>query len=164
MEEESVDQRMEIFLNALEERPANFTDEELARLERIKKRRCCSAAPAIIAPIGAALNQPTNPQYRCLEISFDTRICVGERSRGKMESDRGELESSSAVTGLEVPGQQCLSSWEMQRTTVDDCPLVDGSSDLGETTFSSKTSLFGCNLIAKLQHCLPHHTKLFFCR
>ena len=53
-----------------------------------------------------------------------------------MEPEWRELESSSTGTSLEAPGQQCISSWKMQRTTVDDCSLVDGSSDLGENVSS----------------------------
>ena len=55
---------------------------------------------------------------------------------GKMEPELGELESSSAATGFEAPGQQCLSSWKIQRTIVNDCSLVDGSSNLWKLTFS----------------------------
>ena len=54
----------------------------------------------------------------------------------KMDPERRELESSSTGTGLEAHGQQCLSNWEMERTIVDDCSLVDGSSGLGRTIFS----------------------------
>ena len=53
-----------------------------------------------------------------------------------MEPERGELKSSLAGTGLKAPGEQCLLSWEMQQTTVDDSLLVDGSSNLEKTTFS----------------------------
>ena len=59
-----------------------------------------------------------------------------ENAEGKMDPELGQLESSPAGTGLEAPGQQCLSKWEMERTTVDSYSLVDGSSDLRETTFS----------------------------
>ena len=59
-----------------------------------------------------------------------------ESIEGKIESELGELESSSAGTGFEAPGQQCLSNWEMERTTVDGCLLVGGRSYFGETTFS----------------------------
>ena len=52
-----------------------------------------------------------------------------------MDLELGELESSSADTGFEVPGQQYLSNWEMERTTVDGCSLVDGSSEMGANTF-----------------------------
>ncbi|CAM9995744.1 unnamed protein product [Ascophyllum nodosum] len=95
-----------------------------------------AAVPAIAALIGAPPAQPTNPQSRCSGIPLDARVCMDERTEGKIEPGRGELKSLSAGTGLEVPGQQRLSSRVIQRTTVDDCLLVDGSSDLEETTFS----------------------------
>ena len=60
-----------------------------------------------------------------------------------MEPEPGELESSSADMGLEAPGQQYLSNWDMERTTVYDCSLVDGSSDLGKTTFSLEELVIG---------------------
>ena len=44
-------------------------------------------------------------------------------NEGKMDPERGELESSSAGTGLETPGQQCLpneKTWETGRTIADD--------------------------------------------
>ena len=136
MEEERAE-RMENVLNNIE----GCTDEELARFERIimeRKHRAAgrAAAPAIAALIDTALAQPSNPRPRCSQISFDVRSCMEESTEGKMNPERRELESSSAGTGLEAPGQQYLSSWEIQRTTVDDCSLVDGSLDLGETTFS----------------------------
>ena len=58
-----------------------------------------------------------------------------ESTEGKMDPERGVLELSSAGTGLEARGQQCLSSWELHRTTVDDCPLIDGSLDLRKKHF-----------------------------
>ena len=63
--------------------------------------------------------------------------------KGKIEPELGELESSSAGAGLESPGQQCFSNWEMELTTVDGCVLVDGSSDLGENTFSLEELVIG---------------------
>ena len=59
-----------------------------------------------------------------------------ESTEGKIEPELGELELSSADTGFEAPGQQCLSNWKMERTSVDGCSLVDGSSDLGGKAFS----------------------------
>ena len=66
-----------------------------------------------------------------------------ENTEGKMNLEPGELESSSAGTGFEAPGQQCLWNWDMERTTVDGCLLVDGSSDLGETTYSLEEFIIG---------------------
>ena len=121
-----------------------------------QERPSCSAR-AIVALVGIVLAQHANPRSRCSEISFDVRVCMEKNAEDKMGPGLGELESSSAGTGIEAPGQQGLSNWEMERTTVDGCPLVDASSDLGEIIFPSKNSLLGRNtIIAKFQHRLPH--------
>ena len=47
---------------------------------------------------------------------------INENEEGRMDPERGELESSSAGTGLETPGQQCPPNegkWETGRTTAD---------------------------------------------
>ena len=54
------EQRNEFFLNELDERTSNFTDEDLARFERIVEKRGCAEGPAIAVLIGAAPAQPTN--------------------------------------------------------------------------------------------------------
>ena len=65
-------------------------------------------------------------------------------TEGKMEPELEEPESSlSAGAGFEAPGHQCLSNWEMERTTVDGCSLVDWSLDLGKTTFSLEKLVIG---------------------
>ena len=70
-------------------------------------------------------------------------MCLyGGKHRGQ-DRKQGELKSSSAGTGLKAPGQQCLSRWEMHRTTVNDFSLDDGSSDLGEITFSLEKIVIG---------------------
>ena len=66
-----------------------------------------------------------------------------ENIKGKMNPEPRELESSSAGTGFEAPGQQCLLNWEIERTTVDDCLLVDGTSDLGVNIFSFEELVIG---------------------
>ena len=58
-------------------------------------------------------------------------VCMEEMFEGKREPELGKLESSSAGMGLEAPGQQCLSNWEIGRTNVDGCLLVDGGSKFG---------------------------------
>ena len=73
-----------------------------------------------------------------------------ESTEGKMEPEPGELESSSAGTGFEAPGQQCRSNWEMKRTTVDDCLLVDGSSDMGGNAFSLEELVIGTQTDSQL--------------
>ena len=73
-------------------------------------------AHAIVAPVGTALAQPSNPRSRCSGISFDVRTYTEESTEGKMDPELGELESSSAGTDLEAPGYQCLSNRQMERT------------------------------------------------
>ena len=73
----------------------------------------------IVVPVGTA--QPSNPRSRRSEISFDVRVYMEENTKGEMDPEPGELELSSAGTGFGAPGQQCLSNWEMERTTVDGC-------------------------------------------
>ena len=53
-----------------------------------------------------------------------------------MDPERGQLESPSAGTYFETPGQQCLPNWEMRQATVDDCLLVGVTSNLGGNTYS----------------------------
>ena len=88
-EEERVE-RMNIFLNALEKRIASVKDGAFNRFERIiKERRGRAAAPVIVAPIDAAFTKPINPQSPCSGISFNVHLCIGERTRGKIEPQEG---------------------------------------------------------------------------
>ena len=48
------------------------------------------------------------------EIPLDVRVCKKEEIEGKMKPERIMFESSLAGTGLEAPGQQRLSSKEME--------------------------------------------------
>ena len=64
------------------------------------------------------------------KISLDVRVCVEERTEGKIERERRALKSQRAGMDPVAPGQQHLSSWEMQQTTADGCSLAYGSSDL----------------------------------
>ena len=131
------EQRYENVQNELE----GCTDEELETFERmIMERRGGAAAHEVAAQIDTA--QPCNPpRSSCSEISLDVHVYMEGNTQGRMDPKRGQLESSSAGTGrLESPSartcfettrQQCLPNWEMSRTTVDGCLLVDVSSNLG---------------------------------
>ena len=47
-------------------------------------------------------------------------VCVSlESNEGKVDPERDELESPSAGTGFETPGQQCHPIWETGQTTAD---------------------------------------------
>ena len=66
-EKERSKQRLKTILNEIE----GCAKEELARFERIiMERRGRAAVPAIVAPIGTALAQPSSPRSRCSGISF----------------------------------------------------------------------------------------------
>ena len=141
-EKERSKQRVESFFNEFEQRTVSFTDEEFARIERIiMERRDHAATHAVVAPIGAT--QPSNPRSRCSEISFDVHVCMGGITEGRMDPEPGELELSSAGTGFEAPRQQRLLNWEIERTTVDDCLLVDGNSNLRKNIFSLEELVIG---------------------
>ena len=160
-EKERPKQRVESFFYELEQGTASLTDKEFARFERmIRERRSRAAAHVVVAPIVTA--QSCNPRSSS-EISFDVRVYMEGNNEGRMGPERGQLESPSAGTGFERPGQQCLPNWEMRRTTVDGCLLVGVSSNLGGNTFPSQNSSSGRESIAKLQHRLPHQ-KPFSCR
>ena len=56
----------------------------------------------------------------------------------------GQLESPSAGTGFEAPGQQCPSNWEIEQTsTVDGCLLVGVNSNLEKHIFSLQELVIG---------------------
>ena len=67
-----------------------------------------------------------------------------ESNEGRVDPERGELESSSAGTGLETPGQQCPPNegiWETGRTTADGILTAGvGSNQGGKHFFAHGTS------------------------
>ena len=90
------------FVNALEQ--GKVSDEEFAVLKRLVEKRGREAAQVIVTPVDAV--QHCSPCPLDPEPSPD--VCVKlENNEGKMDPERGELESSLAGTGLETPGQQC---------------------------------------------------------
>ena len=58
-----------------------------------------------------------------------------KKDEGRINPEPTELESPSAGTGLEIPGQQCPPNGETGQPTADDCLLVGGGSNLGGNTF-----------------------------
>ena len=126
-ETERSKQRVESFLNDLEQGTASLTDEEFTRLKHIiLERRGRATARMIVAPIGTA--QPFNPLSRYSEIPFDVNACMEGNTEGRIDPESEQLESPSAGSGFEAPGRQCLSNRDMEQTnTVDGCLLVDVS-------------------------------------
>ena len=96
-EKERSKQRVKSFFNEIEQGTASLTDEEFARLERtIVERRGRAAVHVVIAPIKT--NQPCNPRSSS-DISFDVHVYMEGNNERRMNSERGQLESSSAGTG-----------------------------------------------------------------
>ena len=111
-------QKTMVFVDGLK---GKLPDEELAVIEQYVEKRSREAAQAqvTVTPVYTVQHcspcppNPDMPPDICFEL---------ENSEGKMDPERGELESSSAGTGLETPGQQCPPNegiWETGRTTTD---------------------------------------------
>ncbi|CAN0238341.1 unnamed protein product [Ascophyllum nodosum] len=96
-------------------------DEELAVIKRYVEKRSRQAVQAqvTVTPIDAVRYCSLSPQTP----EPSSSVCVKlENNEGKMDHERGELESPSAGTGLETPGQQCPANegtWDQGRTTAD---------------------------------------------
>ena len=90
------------FINALEQ--GKVSDEEFAVLKRLVEKRGREAAQVTVTPVDTV--QHCSPCPLDPEASPDGCVKL-ENNEGGMNPERGELESSSAGTGLETPGQQC---------------------------------------------------------
>ena len=79
-------------------------DEELAVIKQYVEKRSREAAQTTATPVDTV--QYCSPSPQTPEPSPD--VCVNlENKEERMDPERGELESPSAGTGLETPGQQC---------------------------------------------------------
>ena len=105
------------FVNALEQ--GKVSDEYFAVLKRLVEKRGREAEQVTITPVDTV--------QHCSPCPLDPEplpdVCVKfESNEGRMDPERGELESSSAGTGLKTPGQQCPPNegiWETGRATTD---------------------------------------------
>ena len=124
------------FVNAFEQ--GKVSDEEFVVLKRLVEKRGRKAAQVTVTPVDTV--QHCSPCPLDPEPSPD--VCVKlESNEGRMGPERGELESSSAGTGLETPGQQCPPNegiWETGRTTADGI-LTAGVGSNQEGSISSPT-------------------------
>ena len=83
----------------------DLPDEKLAAIKRYVERRSRKAAQVTVTPVCTAQHcilHSLNP-----EIPSDVYVSVEEKEEGRMNPEPTELESPSAGTGLEIPGQQC---------------------------------------------------------
>ena len=109
-------QKTMVFVDGLKEK---LSDEELAVIKRYVEKRSREAeqAQVTVTPVDTVQHcspcppNPDMPSDVCFEL---------KSNEGKMDPERGELESPSAGTGLETPGQQCPpneGTWDQGRTT-----------------------------------------------
>ena len=130
-----VDGRRSNFLDGL---LANF---EFARIkEYVEKRSRDEAAQAQVTVTPVDTVQHSSPCSPDLEPSSRVYVML-ENSEAKMGPELEELESPSAGTGLETPGQQCPPNkriWETERTTAADF-LTAGAGSCQSGNISSLT-------------------------
>ena len=97
----------------------SMPNEEFARLKRLVEKRSHEAAQVQVTVTPVDTVQHCSPCL--LDPEPSSSVCVKlENNKGKMDPERGELQSSSAGTGLETPGQQCPPNegiWETGQTT-----------------------------------------------
>ena len=129
-------QKVSNLINAIEQ--GKVSDEEFAMLKRLVEKRGHEEAQVTDTPVDTVqhcspcLLNPEMPPDVCFKL---------ENNEGRMDPERGELESPSAGTGLETPGQQCPpndGTWETRRTTADDF-LTAGVGPNQEGDISSPT-------------------------
>ena len=142
------------FVNALEQ--GKVSDEEFAVLKRLVEKRSREAARAQVTVTLVDTVQYDSPSPQIPKPSPNVSVKL-ENNKGRMDPERGELDSLSVGTGLETPGQQCRpneGTWETGRTTADGFLTAGVGSKQGgnisspteraknTTTFSLQTHLF----------------------
>ena len=121
-------------------------DEELAKMKRYVEKRSREAAQAQVTVTPMDTVQRCSPCPLDPEPSSSVYVKL-ENTEGKMGPELEELESPSAGTGLETPGQQCPPNegiWKAGRTTASGIltPGVDlnqGGNFISTTTGSVDT-------------------------
>ena len=98
-----------------------MSDGEFAILQQLGEKRSHETAQAQVTVTPVDTVQHCSP---CpLDPEMPSDVCMRlESNEGKMDPELKEIESSSAGTGLETPGQQCPpneGTWETGRTTAD---------------------------------------------
>ena len=95
-------QKASNLINAVEQ--GKVSDKEFAVLKRLVEKRGREGTQVTVTPVATV--QYCSPSPQTPEPSAD--VCFElESNKGKMDPKLKELESSSACTGLETPGQQC---------------------------------------------------------
>ena len=129
-------QKVRNLINAIEQ--GKVSDKEFATLKRLVEKRDPKAAQVTVTPVGTA--QHCIPRSLNPEIPSDVYVNMEEKDEGRMNSKLKELETPSAGTGIETPGQ-CPPNegiWETGRTIADSYLLVGIGSNQGRYISSSK--------------------------
>ena len=124
--------------DSLDELLATF---EFARVKEYVEKWSREAAPAQVTVTPDDTAQHCSPCSPNPDMPSYVRFKL-KSSQGKMDPERAELESSSAGTGLETPGQQCppnAGMWEKGRTTADGSLTAGVGSNQGGNIFSPTT-------------------------
>ena len=118
----------------------DLPDEELTAMKRYMERRSREAAQVTVTPVSTA--QHCLPRSLNPEIPSDVHVSMKEMDEGRMNPEPTKLESSSAGTGFETPGQQYPPDegvWETGRTIADGHLLIDiGSNQGGDISLSKE--------------------------
>ena len=147
--ESTVPRRRQKTMNVADGRRSDSLDELLANFEfaRIKeyveKRSRDEVAHVQVTVTQVDTVQHSSPCPLDLEPSSSVYAKL-ENTVGRMDPERGELESPSAGTGLETPGQQCPPNegiWEQGRTTANGFLTADVDSSQGGRTPSPTKSV-----------------------
>ena len=126
-------------VNALEQ--GKVSDEEFSVIKRYVEKRSLEAAQAQVTATPVDTVQHCSPCPPNHDMPSDVYFRL-ESSKGKMGPELKELESPSAGTGLETPGQQCLSNertWDQGRTTADGFLTAGVGSNQGGNIFTHGT-------------------------
>ena len=138
-------QKVRNVMNEIEQ--GKVSDEEFAILKRLVEKRDREAAQVTVTPVDTVQYCSSNPQTP--EPSPDEGANL-ENNKGRMDPERGELESPSAGTGFERPGQQCHPIWETGRTTADGFLTAGVGSNQGGDISSPTTERAGPRASTKI--------------
>ena len=109
-------QKVSNLINEIQQ--GKVSDVEFAILIRLVEKRSREAVQVQVTVTPVDTVQHCSPCPLNPEMPAD--VCMRlESDEGKMGPELKELESSSAGTGFETPGQQCHPIWETGRTTAD---------------------------------------------
>ena len=134
-------------------------DEELAVVKRYVEKRSREAAQAQVTVTPVDTEQYRSPCPLDPEPSSGVYVKL-ENTEGKMGPELEELESPSAGTGLETPGQQCPPNegvWNQVRTTVSGILTAGVGSSQGGTISSPPERATSTRLTADITFLQQRH-------